>query len=70
MIQTLLQDVLHVAVRSGSVIQGSGAGRLQSSFAVTTLKLQQTLNSSQVVEDVVGKKIMDQLQAAFSDFSA
>jgi hypothetical protein len=50
------------------VVQASGAGRLQSSFAVTTLELQQTLNSSQVVEDAMGKEIMDQLQAAFSDF--
>ena len=68
MVQTLLQDVLYVAVRSGSVIQGSGAGRLQSSFAITTLELKQTLNSSQVVEDAVGKEIVDQFQAAFSDF--
>ena len=70
LIQSHLQDVLYVAIRAGPVVQGAGAGRLQSSFAVTTLELQQALNSTQVVEDAVGKEAFDQLLAAFSTFCA
>ncbi len=67
LIQTLLQDVLHATIRAGLVIQGSGAGRLQSSFAVTTAELPQALNGTQVVEDAVCKETVDQFQAALTD---
>jgi len=49
------------------VIQGSGAGGLQSSFAVTALEVQQPLSGPQMVEDAMREECVDQLQATFAD---